>query len=130
MSSFKGAKKPSFRSVGGADISNQLVMVVQHMEDQSGATLWARRHPPALPFSQRLDLTGAWTFGRRQGQLSGEQVAEPARLEAVGEDTGNGRGIPDEGEPRQVRMQDMAVQVEAVGLELEPSYWTGSGRNA
>jgi hypothetical protein len=44
-----------------------------------------------------------------QDKFSSQQIAEPAGLEAIGQDTGNSRGIADEGKPWQLRMQDMPV---------------------
>ena len=40
MSSFRGAKNPSFGSGVGAEISHKLVVIVQHMENQPGTTLF------------------------------------------------------------------------------------------
>ena len=83
-------------------------MVMQHMEDQSRTSLLTGWHPTSLPLSKGLDLA-MHCFLIWQDELSGQQIAEPARLKAIGEDTGNGRGIADECKPRQVRMQDMPV---------------------
>src|SRR5262249_30555091 len=44
----------------------------------------------------------------------------PARLEAVGQDAGNRRGIADESESWPVRMQDMPIKIETVRPDLEP----------
>ncbi len=95
-------KESRFSKSASADIRYKLVVVMQHVEDQSRTSLFTGRHPTSLPLSERIDLLMHRVLIWKD-VLSGDEIAEPTRLKAVGENAGNGRGIPDKGEPRRVR---------------------------
>ena len=77
-------EEPQLSERGGTEIPNKFDVIVQHMKNQPCTTLRTGRHPLSLPFSEAVDLPVHY-LSTWQDKLSGQQVAEPAGLEAIGQ---------------------------------------------
>ena len=107
-----------FAQRGDAQVHQQMIMIVKHVEQEACRPTTAKGHASPLPLALGLDI-GPHRILCRQRMYTVQYVSQPTRLQVVCQCTGDRGGVTHESQTLNLWMEDLTIEVKAIVRDFE-----------